>query len=190
MKSIYAQPYAKQLAFMLLAAAIMTMPAMNAQANGLDPALAAKVETYKKKLVEWAADPVVVNATKDGNAKGGIPGMDNAKWEGLSDSDPLVMATQTNEAGKLMKKLEGENKDLAKLYVRAAQGHLVAGSNKPLIYNVSTRPTFKAAIAGETWAAKEVKPDPATELKVVQISTPILDGGKVIGVLHSAVIAK
>lgn len=190
MKSVYARSYAKQLAFMLLAAAVMALPAMTAHANAIDPALAGKVETYKKKLVEWAADPVVVNAVKEANAKGGIPGMDNAKWEGLSESDPLVTATQSNEAGKLMKKLEADNKELVKLYVRAAQGHLVAASNKPLIYNVSSRPPFKAAIGGEPWSAKEVKPDPATEIKSVQIAVPILDGGKVIGVLHSAVIAK
>lgn len=169
-----------------LLAAFMILYAMSVSA-ALTPELADKVETYKKKLAEWAADPTIVNAAKVANAKGGIPGMNNAKWEELSENDPQVAALLNNEASKLTKKLERENERLVKLYVRARDGHLIAGSNKPLIYNVSSRPTYKNAMDGQSWAADEAKADPAMQIKSVQLSVPIMDDGKVIGILHTAV---
>lgn len=170
----------------LLLAAFIIFYAMGVNA-ALTSELADKVETYKKKLAEWAADPIIVNAVKEANAKGGIPGMNNAKWEELSENDPQVTALLNNEAAKLTKKLERENERLVKLYVRARDGHLIAGSNKPLIYNVSSRPTYKNAIGGQPWAADEVKADPAMQIKSVQLSVPIMNDGKVIGILHTAV---
>lgn len=164
----------------------MALYAMNVNA-ALMPELADKVEAYKKKLTEWAAEPLIIKAVKEANAKGGIPGMNNAKWEELSETDPMVMALLNNEAAKLTKKLESANESLVKLYVRASDGHLVAGANKPLIYNLSSRPPYKNAIGGQAWAADEVKADPATQIKSVQLSVPIMDGGKVIGILHTAI---
>ncbi len=147
----------------------------------------AKVDSYKKKLVEWAANPAVVAAVKESNAKGGlVAGMTNAKWDELAESDPVVKGFQTSAAGKLVSGWE-QDKTLNKLYVRDEKGNLVASSNKPLLYNVASRPPFQAAIKGSPWNAGEVKPDPTTQLKSVQISAPVLDGGKVIGVIHSAI---
>ena len=80
--------------------------------------LQAKVDTYKKKLVEWAANPAIVNAVKESKAKGGlVAGMNNSKWDELGEKDALVMSFQTSEAGKL---LAGWDADTAitKLYLR------------------------------------------------------------------------
>lgn len=160
----------------------------NARAE-LPADVAAKVETYKKKLVEWAANPAVVAAVKESNAKGGMAaGMSNAKWEDLPDSDPVVKSFQTNAAGKLVSKWE-EDKLLDKLYVRDEKGNLVAGSNKPLLYNNGNRAPFKNGLAG-VWADSTVKPDPTTQKKTVQLSVPVVDGGKHIGVLQTAVVAE
>jgi hypothetical protein len=148
-----------------------------------------KVDTYKKKLVEWAATPAVVAAVKESNAKGGlVAGMTNAKWDELADSDPVVKGFQTNVVGKLLSKWE-EDKTLDKLYVRDEKGNLVAGSNKPLLYNNGNRPPFKNGLAG-AWNDNVVKPDPTTQKKTVQVSVPVVDGGKNIGVLQTAVVAE
>ncbi len=157
-------------------------------AADLPPDLQSKVEKYKAKLTEWAADPAVVSAVKEANARGAAA-ISNAKWEDMSDKDPTVMAILSNPASAKVKAWE-EDKAINKLYVRDKDGNLVAGSNKPLLYNVSSRPPFQAAIKGTAWAAKEAKPDPTTQIKSVQISAPIKDGGQVIGVLHSAVSAE
>lgn len=153
----------------------------------LPPDVKAKVDPYKKKMVEWAANPAIVAAVKESNAKGGLAaGMTNAKWDELAEGDPVVKGFQTSAAGKAVIKYE-EDKGINKLYARDEKGNLVAGSNKPLLYNVASRGPFQAGIKGTIWDSGEVKPDPTTQKKSVQVGVPIMDGGKVIGVLHSAV---
>lgn len=157
-------------------------------ADPLGPDLQAKVDKYKGKLVEWAANPTIVAAVKESNAKGGLaPGMTNAKWDELGDKDPIVAGFQNSAAGKQVSKWE-EDKTLGKLNVRDEKGNLVAASSsgKPLLYNNASRAPFANGMKG-AWAANEVKPDPTTQRKSVQISAPVMDGGKAIGVLHSSV---
>ena len=154
----------------------------------LPPDVAAKVEAVKKKLVEWAANPTIVAAVKASNGSDGlIAGMSNSKWDELTDKDPIVMGFQTSAAGKLTVEWE-KDKTIGKLYVRDQKGNLVASSsNKPLLYNVGTRPPFQKAMAGTPWNTAEVKPDPTTQAKSVQASTPIMDGGHAIGVIHTSI---
>jgi hypothetical protein len=169
--------------------AVFSMQATPALAN-LPADLAAKVETYKKKLVTWAADPVIVKAVKDANANGGlIPGMTNGKWDELADNDPQVTATLVTPASKLVKQWEAD-KGINKLFVRDAKGNMVAGSGKSLVYNAAARPPVKEAMKGKPWSATEIRPDPTTQIKSVHLSAPVLDGGNVIGVIHTAVTAE
>jgi hypothetical protein len=150
----------------------------------------AKVDTYKKKLVDWAANPAIVKAVKEANAKGGmIPGMNNGKWDELADSDPQVTAILSTPASRLVIQWEAD-KGINKLFVRDEKGNMVAGSGKSLLYNAASRPPVKEAMKGAAWNADEIKPDPTTQIKSVHVSAPVLDGGKVIGVLHSAVTAE
>ncbi len=149
----------------------------------------AKVEVYKKKLVDWSANPVIVKAVKESNAKGGsIPGMSNGKWDELDESNPAIQGILRNAASKLVQQWEGD-KGINKLFLRDEKGNMVAGSGKSLIYNAAARPPFKEAMKGKPWNAQEIKPDPTTQIKSVHVSAPVLDGGKVIGVLHTAVTA-
>ncbi|MEW5787009.1 MAG: PDC sensor domain-containing protein [Pseudomonadota bacterium] len=151
--------------------------------------LQAKVETYKKKLVEWAANPAIVQAVKDANAKGGtLPGMTNGKWDELAENDPQITALLATPASKLVKQWEAD-KGINKLFVRDEKGNMVAGSGKSLIYNAAARPPVKEAMKGKAWAANEAKPDPTTQINSVHVSAPVMDGGKVIGVIHTAVTA-
>jgi hypothetical protein len=155
----------------------------------LPPDVQAKVDSYKKKLVEWAANPALVAAVKESNAKGGlVPGMSNAKWDELNEADPVVKGFQSSAAGKMMSKWE-EDKTLDKLFLRDEKGNLVASSVKPLLYNNANRPPFKNGLAG-VWNDNVVKPDPTTQKKTVQVSVPVVDGGKNIGVLQTAVVAE
>lgn len=169
--------------------AVALSPITGVQADPITPEVQAKVETYKKKLQEWAANPTVVAAVKEANAKGGaIPGMTNSKWDELAETDPVVKGLQTSALGKYLSKLE-EDKGINKLYVRDEKGNLVAGSSKPLLFNNAARPPFKNAIAGKVHADADAKTDPTTQEKSVQASAPIMDGGKPIGVIHTAVSA-
>jgi hypothetical protein len=156
----------------------------------LPPDLQAKVETYKKKLVDWAANPTIVKAVKDANAKGGmLPGMTNGKWDELPENDPQVTGILATPASKLLLQWESD-KGINKLFLRDAKGNKVAGSGKSLIYNAAARPPVKEAMKGSAWNANEVRPDPTTQIRSVHVSAPVMDGGKVIGVLHTAVTAE
>lgn len=159
-----------------------------AQAEPIPPDVQVKVEKYKQKLVEWAANPVIIAAVKDANAKG-PEGMNNGVWTDLEDDDPKVLARKTSAAGKLLAKWEGD-KNLSKIYIRDEKGNLAAGSNKPLLFNNVTRPQFNMAIKGKEWGASEMKLDPTTQRMSVQIAVPVMDGGRPIGVMNSSLNVK
>lgn len=178
------------LAAFLVGVAITLASVSNALADSLPPAVQAKVDVYKKKLVEWAANPTIVAAVKASNAKGGLAGMGNAKWSDLDEKDPVILSFQNNEAGKLVSQWDTD-KGISKLYLRDEKANLVAASNKPLHYNNGSKPWIANPLKeGKPWSAVEIKPDPATQIKGVQVSAPVLDGGKSIGVLHTSVVAE
>lgn len=161
-------------------------------ADPVSPALQAKIDVYKKKLADWATNPVLVAAVKDSNTKGGlVAGMNNAKWDDLAEKDPVVLGFQTSEAGKVVTQLD-QDKGISKLYLRDEKGNLVAcSSSKPLLYNNGSKPWIANPMKeGKPWSAAEVKPDPATQIKGVHLSVPVLDGGKTIGILHTSVVAE
>ncbi len=153
----------------------------------LPPDVQAKVEKYKKKLTEWAGHPVIVNAVKESNKKAAATTMTNVTWDALGEKDPIVTVFQTSPAGKLISKWE-DDKNLVKLFARDEKANLVAAGSgtKPLLYNNSNRPPFINGMKG-VWAATEAKPDPSSQRLAVQVSAPIKDGEKVIGVIHTAV---
>jgi len=163
----------------------------NVNAEQLPEKIQEKVEAYKKKLTEWAADPLIIEAVRDSNRRGGITEMNNSKWDELNDDDPILMWLNLSAEGKLITHWE-EDSVIDKLNVRDANANLVASSyisGKPRLYNNGGKPAFQNGLKGP-WDANEIKPDLTTKRNAVQISVPVIDGGKVIGVLHSAVLAE
>lgn len=173
------------LAAFALSAGLMFAPMAQA---ALPAALQAKVDIYKKKMVEWAANPLLIKAAKEASAKGS-GGMGNAKWEELADTDPAVQATMSGPVSDQLRKLEAD-KGINKLYLRDDKGNVVSGVARTLLFNAASRAHIAAALKGEVAQGQDVKPDPSTQLKSVQLAVPVLDGGKVVGVLHTAVSAE
>lgn len=157
-----------------------------AQAGDISPDLQAKLDTYKSRLSQWAKDPVIINAVKKANSN--KASMDNKTWKSLSASDAKVKPFLTSSAGKKLYGWE-QDKSLGKLFLRDGKGNLVAGSKKPAIFNISSRPAFTKAIRGKVWNSKKPKADPTTKISSIQLSIPVVDGGKEIGVLHTSIIA-
>ena len=171
---------------------IFAIPAISpVMANPVSPQIQAKIDAYKTKLVEWAANPILVAAVKESNAKGGlVTGMNSAKWDDLAEKDPVVLGFQSSEAGKAVSQL-AQDSGISKLYLRDEKGNLVACSSKPLLYNNGSKPWIANTLKeGKPWSAAEVKPDPTTQIKGVHLAVPVLDGGKTIGVLHTSVVAE
>ena len=160
------------------------------QAAELSADLQAKVTKYQKQLVEWAAHPLMLSATREANAKGGfLPGMTNAKWNDLDDKDPVVLSTLNSPAGQQIQKWEAD-KNLNKLFLRDQKANVIAGSSKTLLFNNGSRAAAIQALKGQAWMDTEIKPDPTTQIKSVQVSAPVLDAGKAIGILHGSVTAE
>ncbi len=156
------------------------------QAGELSPELQVKLNVYKTKLTKWAKDPVIVKAVMQANNH--KTKMDNRTWKKLSVSDAKVKPFLTSPAGKKLFAWE-QDKKLGKLFLRDKTGNLVAGSKKPAIFNIANRPAFTKAIRGKIWNSKKPKADPTTKLSSIQLSIPVINNGKEIGVLHTSIIA-
>ncbi len=174
------------LAAFALASSIVTTPA---RAADLPADVQAKVEKAKKRLVELAADPGVVSAVREANARDN-GGMTNGKWVDLGDADPGVKQIMTSKVSVQIAKWEKDDDTVNKLILRDQKGNLVAASVRPLIYNNASRPVFANPIKGQVWAAGEIKPDTTTQIPSVHVAAPVLDGGKTIGVLQAGVTAR
>lgn len=155
-----------------------------AYAADITPKMQKSIMAYKAKIVKWAADPVIVNAVKEANAKGPIPMMGNAKWREIDPKDPLITSFETNPAGKLVTKWMNEDpKGINKIVVSGNRSQRVAFTSMPAIYIGKGKPNFDEAYDGKVWQQPETKPDPSTQIETVQIAAPIKDGAEVIGVL-------
>lgn len=149
----------------------------------------AKVEKAKKRLVELAADASVVAAVREANSHE-AGGMTNGKWVDLGDTDPAVKAILGSRVSGQIARWEQSDETVNKLILRDQKGNLVAASVRPLIYNNASRPVFANPIKGQAWSAGEIKPDTSTQIPSVHVAAPVMDGGKPIGVLQSAVTAR
>jgi hypothetical protein len=165
---------------LLLAAAV---PA--AAQQDVTPKMQPKIDAYKKKAEQWAAHPELVKAVRESNAKGPIPGMANAKWRELKESDPTVDAFVQNSVGKLVTSWMNEDpKGINKIVVSGDKSQRVGFTSMPAIYIGKGRPNFDTSFdEGKVWQQLQVQPDPSTQIPTVQISAPIRDGTKTIGVL-------
>lgn len=156
-----------------------------AWAGDVTPKMQPKIDAYKKQAVAWAADPLIVKSVKEANAKGPIPMMGNAKWRELKENDPIVKAFVDHPAGQLLTKwMNADAKGINKIVLTGNKSHRVAFTSMPAIYIGKGKPNFDTSFNdGKVWQQGESKPDPSTNIDSVQISAPVKDGDKVIGVL-------
>ncbi len=175
-------------ACMLLVAISATAPLWAAD---LTPKMQIKIDAYKKQAAAWAANPAIVQAVKESNAKGPIPGMGNAKWRDLKEDDPVVTGLVSNPAGQLMTKwLNADAKGINKIVLSGNKSHRVGFTSMPAAYLGKGKPNFDTSFDdGKVWQQGETKPDPSTNIESVQISAPVMDGGNTIGVLLVALTA-
>ena len=153
-------------------------------AGDITPKMQPKIDTYKKQAATWAADPAIVKAVKEANAKGPIPMMGNAKWRELKEDDPIVKGFVDNPVGQMITKwMNADAKGINKVVLTGNKSHRVAFTSMPAIYIAKGKPNFDEAFDGKLWNQGESKPDPSTDIDTVQIAAPVKDGSDVIGVL-------
>lgn len=153
-----------------------------AYSGEITPQMQKKIDAYKKKAVEWAANPTIIKAVHESNAKGPI--MANAKWRELKETDPIVEGFVTSPTGQLLTQwMNADAKGINKIVLSGDKSHRVAFTSMPAIYIGKGKPNFDEAFSGKVWQQDESKPDPSTHIDSVQIAAPVKDGNKVIGVL-------
>jgi len=155
-----------------------------ALAEDITPKMQSGIDAYKKQAATWAADPAIVKAVKEANARGPIPAMGNAKWRELKETDPIVSGFVTSATGQLLTKwMNADAKGINKVVLTGNKSQRVAFTSMPAIYIGKGKPNFDDAFDGKLWQQGESKPDPSTGIDAVQIAAPVKDGGDVIGVL-------
>lgn len=169
----------------IVAGAVLLSVWFPASAGPIDGKMQKKIDVYKKQAASWAVDPAIVQAVKEANAKGPIPGMGNAKWRELKENDPVVSGLVTSQTGKLLTTwMEADINGINKIVLTGDKAQRVAFTSMPAAYLAKGRPNFDTSMDdGKTWQQDESKPDPSTNIDSVQISAPVKDGKKIIGVL-------
>src|SRR2546427_4959508 len=104
------------------AVSLLVVAAAAHAAVEVTPGIQAELDRQKKIAAGWAADPVIVKAVAEQNAKGPLAGMDNSKWKLVRRSDPLVRAFQSNPAGQFLRsKMEASGVRLERPHERIAR---------------------------------------------------------------------
>lgn len=132
----------------------------------------------------WAASPVLVEAVLAQNKKGPIPGMDNAKWKTVPESDAIVQGFINNEAAKFFKEELAKTDGICTgAFLNAAQGEKVAFTDKTGSYIHKGSGKFDVPFnTGKAWQGPPGLDD-SGKVYEVQIAVPVLSEGKAIGVL-------
>jgi hypothetical protein len=132
----------------------------------------------------WAASPALVEAVIAQNAKGPIPGMDNAKWKTIPESDAIVQGFINNEVAKFLKTEMAKTDGICTgAFLNAAQGEKVAFSEKTGSYIHKGSAKFDVPFTtGKPWQGKP-ELDDSGKVYEIQISVPVLSEGKPIGAL-------
>jgi hypothetical protein len=183
---------ARGFACVLAAGFLALAPAASRAQADITPAMTKVIlGKYQKQLADWAAHPEIVNATREANQKGPVPGMANAKWRELKAADPMVTSFVVSTAGQLLTKWMKEDAAVInRIVLSGDRGQRVAFTEMPAAYLGKGRPNFDTSFdENKFWQQPQIQPDPVTQIPTIQVSQPVRDGGKVIGVLLVALTA-
>jgi hypothetical protein len=165
------------------AAGVAVMATLAWAAFEMTPAVQKEIDRHVEVAKSWAANPAIVKAVEAQNAKGPIPGMDNAKWKTVRRSDDLVKGFQTCEAGKFMKTKADEAGEIyPEAFLSGAQGEKVAFIEKTTSYIHKGSAKFDVPFGGKAWQGQP-EFDESSQTHQIQVGVPVVSGGKSIGVL-------
>lgn len=148
----------------------------------------AQLSTDQKTLLDkqievvktWASDAVVVNAVKAQNATPSevYKAMTQDAWKALPVLDSKVRDLSKNAVAEFIKSKKTEA--VSEAFVNAADGTKVALLSKTSSWSHATSGKHKDPMANKTWIG-EIELDESTGSQQIQVSVPVLDGGKAIG---------
>jgi hypothetical protein len=133
-----------------------------------------------KKLAALGSDAKVVAAVKAFNDSppAVAKGMDQAKWTGLSVLSPEVKTFTKNDLASYLKSKRTDR--VTEMFVNGADGTKVAFLSKPTNWCHKGKPKHDKPMSGKTWIGNAELDESSGKLQI-QVSFPVLDGGKPIG---------
>jgi hypothetical protein len=151
-------------------------------AHAMDAAVRAKVDEKLQQITAWAADPAVVAAVKAQNSARSpdAAAMTQQKWASVSVLDPFVRGLFKNPAAQALK--SKQTAEVSEAFLSSADGCKVAFLTKPTSWCHKGKPKHDVPMTGKVWQGP-VEVDASTGTQQIQISVPVMDGGKAIGSL-------
>jgi hypothetical protein len=154
--------------------------AVSLRAQAVTPELQSKIDEQIKVVTAWAADPVIVEAVRAHNAT--LPAehaaLTQEKWRSLTVLDPLVRGFTKTPAGQFLKTKKSDL--VTEAFVSDAQGLKVGFIAKTSSWSHKGSPKHDQPMSGKSWQGA-VEVDESSGMQQLQISVPVLDGGKPIG---------
>lgn len=151
--------------------------------------LPAAVHQEIKKLQDtWATSPVLIDAIKKQNAKNTplaeIKRLDES-WKATSGLGNFMLPYLDNPAVEELARLEEIAGYVQESFVMDNQGGLVASTTKTSDYWQGDEAKFTDSFKGGTGAVHigDVEFDNSAQAYLVQVSIPVMEGGKAIGAI-------
>jgi hypothetical protein len=140
------------------------------------------------KLAGIGSDPLIVAAVQAANAEGRTLDQiktKDAEWQKTAGVVDYMQALMESECGKHLREVQASAPYFAEIFVMDNQGANVAMTDKTSDYWQGDEPKFQESFKGGAGAVHigDVKFDDSTQAYLVQVSVPVLDGGKAIGAI-------
>lgn len=170
--------------FAVVFAALLASPLVTS-AQTIDAAMQAKIDAKIAVLIATAADPVIVNAVRERNTAitPEHAAITEEKWKALTVLDPLVRSFAKNPIAVFLKGKKETDDFFTMFQLSDAKGRKIAFTMaKSQFWITAGNPKFDVPMTGKTWQGP-VELNTATGVQQLQVSVPVLDDGKPIGVL-------
>lgn len=161
---------------------VSSFMASSAIAEDVPVAVTALIPVVKK----WGENPIVVSAVKEQNARAmtleQIKTRDK-EWMAATGMDDQMKAMTKNTGAQELDKLEATQPYFFESILMDNQGANVAMTNKTSDYWQGDEPKFTNAFKVGGVDIGKSKFDDSAKAYLIQVSVPVMDGGKVIGAL-------
>jgi hypothetical protein len=158
----------------------------------LDPEIAAQVQERISVVRQWAADPIVVQAARDATANPRtmkeIETVDG-EWTAATGVTPFMRSLIEHPAARRLKELRASNPEIQEAFLTDAMGVNVAITNKTSDFYQGDEVQYLEAFNQGKGGVHvgELSLDESIHSYSIHVGVPVLDEGKVIGVLLAAV---
>lgn len=159
-----------------------------AQSNLTDEQLAALLHAKSRTVQHIALNPVVVGAVRRQNLEdldADLVAKRDEAWRASDELDDFKRSLQENAAGRLLRGYVSGNDGLSEAFIADAQGANVAVYPATSDYYQGDEEKWTKAFNGGDGRIYRgpIEKDESTGVIAVQLSAPVLDKGRTIGVL-------